>query len=502
MIGFWKYLIPRPRVLFATSELAPYIKTGGLADVSASLPAALAGLGCDIRILLPGYGPVLRRFPAARPRFQVRLEPYDLEILETTTGSGLPLLLVRCPQLFGRDGDPYLAPDGHDWDDNADRFALLARTIVWLCEREWDGRPNIVHLNDWQTGLAGALLADVPDRPAVVFSIHNLSYQGLFGHETFTRLALPAHLWSHEALEFHERLSFMKGGIVFADALTTVSPTYAEEIQMPDHGAGLDGLLRHRAARLHGILNGIDTDEWNPATDPHIPAPYDVERLDAKAINKAALQREFGLTPGPQPLLAMIARLVPQKGVDLVLDAIPALVEMQCQLAILGAGDGAQQQAFRDAAQNYAGQVAYDSSRDERLAHLIEAGADMFLMPSRFEPCGLNQMYSMRYGTVPVVRRTGGLADTVVPVHDGLARGTGFVFGDPTAAALSGAVREALRFFRKRDVWRRIQVNGMVRDFSWHSSAEQFLSLYRDLLTSAEIASLDPDGRTRPHVSG
>jgi starch synthase len=501
MIGFWKYLIPRPRVLFATSELTPYIKTGGLADVSASLPAALAGLGCDIRILLPGYGHVLRQFPAARPRFQARLEPYDVQILETTTGSGLPLLLVCCHELFGREGDPYLGPDGHDWDDNADRFAVLARAIVWLSLHEWEGRPNIVHLNDWQTGLAGALLADVPDRPSVVFSIHNLSYQGLFDHETFTRLSLPGRLWSHEGLEFHGSLSFIKGGIAFADALTTVSPTYAEEIQLPAHGAGLDGLLRHRAARLFGILNGIDAREWNPATDPHIPAPYDAERLDAKAMNKSALQREFRLTPGPQPLLAVIARLVPQKGVDLVLDAIPALAEMQCQLVILGTGDGAWQQALRNAAQKYEGQVACASSRDERLAHLIEAGADMFLMPSRFEPCGLNQMYSMRYGTVPIVRRTGGLADTVVPVHDGLARGTGFVFADPTAAALTAAVREALRFFRKPDVWRRIQINGMLRDFSWHASAEEYLALYRDLLTSAEIASLDAVGQSRPHTS-
>jgi starch synthase len=500
MIGFWKYLIPRPRVLFATSELAPLIKTGGLADVSAGLPAALAELGCDIRVVMPGYGAVLGDVAGGRTLHRIRLEPYDVQIVETVTASGLPLLLVCCAPLFGRAGDPYLDAAGRDWHDNADRFELLARAIVWLSMHDPAWRPNVLHLNDWQTALAGALLAPSRDRPAIVFGIHNLSYQGLFDHETFHRLRLPPALWSYEALEFHGRLSFIKGGLAFADALVTVSPTYAREIQTTEFGCGLDGLLRHRSDRLHGILNGIDTRLWDPATDPHIAARYDVERLDTKVRNKTALQRQLGLTPGPQPLFAMIARLVPQKGIDLVLEAVPALLDLEAQLVVLGSGDANWQQALLDTAARHPGRIVYDCSRNERLAHLIEAGADLFLMPSRFEPCGLNQMYSMRYGTVPIARRTGGLADTVTPVHDGLARGTGFLFDDPTSPALVSAVREALHFYRKPEAWRRIQTNGMLCNFSWHASAESYLMLYRDLLTSAEMANLNPDGHPEPHA--
>jgi starch synthase len=502
MIGFWKYLIPQPKVLFATSELGPLIKTGGLADVSASLPAALAQLGCDIRVVMPGYGAVLRQVPSARSLCRVRLGPYEVEILETTVSTGFPVLLVCSPTLFGREGDPYLGPDGRDWDDNADRFALFSRAVAWLAEQDqWGGRPNILHLNDWQTGLVGAFLAGGTPGPCIVFSIHNLSYQGLFDFDTFSRLGLPMQLWSYDALEFHGQLSFIKGGIGFADGLTTVSPTYAREIQTPDYGAGLDGLLRFRSQRLQGILNGIDTEVWNPARDRLIPSQYDAERLAAKAGNKAALQQEFGLVPGKQPLFAMISRLVHQKGVDLLVEALPTLLELQGQLVVLGSGDAAWQQVLQRAADAHAGQVGFNGSRDERLAHLVEAGADIFLMPSRFEPCGLNQMYSMRYGTVPIARRTGGLADTVTPIDDGLGKATGFLFDEPSGPALARTMRTALRLYRNPDVWQRLQRNGMATDFSWHVSAERYLALYRDLLTSAEIAGLDTDGRASPNTN-
>jgi starch synthase len=500
MTGFWKFLVPPPRVLFASSEFGPLIKTGGLADVSASLPAALAELGCDIRVAIPGYGAVLAQVRDGRTLARMRFGPYDVQFVETER-DGVPVVLVCCPTLFARNGDPYLGPDGTDWSDNADRFALFARALVWLATvGPATVRPNILHLNDWQTGLAAPLLEPLGERPLRVFSIHNLAYQGVYDRATFERLTLPDALWSYRGLEFHGRMSFIKGGIAFADALTTVSPTYAREIQTAEYGAGLEGLLQHRRADLHGIVNGIDTAVWNPASDPLIAAHYDSDDLDRKRLNKSALQQELGLAPGPQPLLGIVSRLAQQKGMDLVLEALPALLEAGCQIAALGAGDSGLQQSLRAAAAAHPGQVAFAEGRNERLAHMIEAGADIFLMPSRYEPCGLNQMYSMRYGTVPVARRTGGLADTIVPVSKGLAHGTGFLFDDPTAAALTSTVRAALRLFRNADAWRRVQLNGMVRDFSWHASAERYLSLYRNLLTAREMrahaAASHTDGRS------
>jgi starch synthase len=429
---------------------------------------------------------------------RIRIGTLDVDVVEAETPAGLPLLLICCVPLFGREGDPYLDPDGRDWHDNAERFALFSRAIAWLSTQARDWHPDLLHLNDWQTALAAALLPQDASRPATVFSIHNLSYQGLFDAGTFERLGLPSALWSFDALEFYHQLSFIKGGLSFADALTTVSPSYAREIQTPEFGCGLEGLLRHRAEQLHGILNGIDTEIWDPARDPLIEARYDIETIEAKAHNKTALKSTLGLAPGPQPLLAMISRLVPQKGVDLVLEALPALLALEAQLVILGTGDVEFQHAWSEAARQHPGHVAYRSSRDEQLAHRIEAGADMFLMPSRFEPCGLNQMYSMRYGTVPIARRTGGLADTVAPVDDGLDHATGFVFEYAASDALVTAVAEALQFFRKPAMWRRLQANGMSRDFSWHGSAERYLALYRDLLVAPAASMLDTNGHERP----
>jgi starch synthase len=500
-----------PAILFATSEVAPLMKTGGLADVSAALPKALAGHGCPTRILLPGYGDLLARLPGARVVHRGEVAGQWFELLEATFENLPTLWVVRCPRLFDRPGNPYLGPDGHDWPDNAERFAFFGRVIADVALREVAGhRPDIVHLNDWQTGIGGALLASAAERPCIVFTIHNLNFQGRFDYDWLSRLGLPATLGTLEALEFHGGIAFIKGGLVFADAITTVSPGYAREIQTPALGAGLDGLLRHRAADLSGILNGIDTEVWNPATDPLIAARYDTSTLDRKADNKRAVQAAMQLPVTRAPLLGMVTRLTEQKGIDLVLAALPQLRELGVQLAILGSGSAHFEQALAAAAAVHPAQVAFRNGYDESLAHLIEAGADLFLMPSRFEPCGLNQMYSMAYGTPPIVHRTGGLGDTVRHVVAGSpdsaagaaatrapapVDGTGFVFDHARPEDLVVAVREALDCWRDPARWRAVQMNGMRQDFSWTASSRAYLDLYEALRTRRASGRADVHGR-------
>jgi starch synthase len=483
-------LMPEPKILFATSEVAPLAKTGGLADVSASLPKALASLGCEVRLVLPAYGAVLERAEAGRVVDDCVLRGRPVEIREAVADGLPPLWLVHAPELFDRPGNPYLHPDGHDWPDNAERFATFADAIVHLALGATAGfRPNLVHLNDWQTGLAAALLARCASRPPTLFTIHNLNFHGVFDAACFERLDLPAELASMHALEFHGQLSFIKGGLVFADLITTVSPRYAREIQTPEFGCGLDGLLRHRAGDLHGILNGIDTSVWNPATDPWIAERYDAASLARKAVNKAALQDAVGVSRSDAPVIGMVTRLTEQKGIDLVIDALPALLSRDVQLVVLGTGAREYQQALAEAAARNPGRMTFIAAYDEPLAHVIEAGADLFLMPSRFEPCGLNQMYSMVYGTLPIVHRVGGLADTVRPA--GLTPGeattaTGFVFAEPTTTALLGAVDRALAWYARPAPWRALQRNAMAQDFSWRQSSARYLELYRRLLGGAE----------------
>lgn len=481
--------LPMHKVLFVTSEAYPLMKTGGLGDVSASLPAALHRLGHDVRVLMPAYAEAVP--PAGRLTRVATLDsPYGpVGVLEgTLPNSDTPLWMVYCPVLFDRPGNPYLGPDGRPWHDNADRFALLARVAAMIARGDdgLDWRADIVHCNDWQTALVPALLADTADRPATVFTVHNLAYQGLFSYSTFVALGLPAELWHFSQLEFHGRFAFIKGGLSFADRITTVSPTYAREIQTPEYGCGLDGLLRHRKAVLSGILNGVDTEEWNPAHDPHLAKPYTARRLGDKRANKLALQRELGLPEDPKvPLIGFIGRLVGQKGIDLVLEAMPQLMGLDVQLVLLGSGDPVLEQGLRDWAARHPAKVGVYIGYDEGLAHRIEGGADMFLMPSRFEPCGLNQMYSLRYGTVPIVRRTGGLADAVVDADiEACAAGTanGIVFDAPTVAGLLGGVRRALALYADKRQWRRLQTTGMGEDFSWRRSARAYASLYTELL--------------------
>jgi starch synthase len=478
-------------LLFAVSEAHPLVKTGGLADVAYSLPRALQPHLHELRMVVPAYRQAIERVGRLKPVATLQLAGFteSVRILEgKMPDSDIKVWLVDAPAYFDRDGGPYGDTEGIDWPDNAARFTLFARAVVEIaCNRaglRW--QPDLVHCNDWQTGLVPALLQREAARPATVFTIHNLAYQGLFDADVFRALALPQSLWTPAGLEFYGRLSFLKGGIAFADGLTTVSPTYAREIQTPDFGYGLEGLLAFRAERLTGILNGADYTQWEPTHDALIEQHYDARSLDLKAVNKRALQRSMGLPQTADvPLLGMIGRLVEQKGIDLLLAILPALFQQPVQLAVLGSGEKKFEQAVLDIARRHPHQIAVHIGYSEELAHRIEAGADMFLMPSRFEPCGLNQLYSLRYGTVPIVRRTGGLADSVVDatdaqLQDGTA--TGFVFDAATPEALLHTLQRALTLFQQPEQWRKVATCGMQQDFSWGSNTRAYLDVYRQAL--------------------
>ncbi len=463
------------QVLFVTPECAPMTKTGGLGDVSAALPRALHAVGIDVRTLLPGYKEVLAAFAGARPTAVFRVLGFPCRLLEAGA-----FLVVDCPELYVRDGGPYQGPEGRDWPDNPVRFGVLCKTAALLgtprTPLSW--RARLVHCHDWPAALAPVYLHGEPERPATVMTVHNLAFQGLCDPALLGPLELAPSYFALEGLEFYGKLSLLKGGLVYADALTTVSPTYAREIQTPDFGAGLDGLLRRRRDALTGILNGIDTDAWNPATDARIARRYDASTLDAKAENKAALQRRVNLPVDDDlPLLGTVGRFTHQKGIDLLAAAVDELIAMPAQLVLLGSGQAEHERALAAAAARHPNRIAVVTGFDEDLAHAIEAGADVFLMPSRFEPCGLNQMYSQRYGTPPVARATGGLVDTVV---DGV---TGFLFESAESAALVAAVRRALAAYRDPARWTRIQHAAMARDFSWAEAARRYADLYQRLAT-------------------
>ena len=478
------------KILFATSEAHPLIKTGGLADVSGSLPAALKSLNHAVRLILPAYPQAKERAGPLKCITTIRLpgSQEEARILEgRLPGSRVFVWLVDYPPAFDREGNPYLDANGRDWPDNAERFAFFCRVVTEIAmgRAGLDWRPEIVHCNDWQTGLVPALLSLEAERPTTVFTIHNLAYQGMFPAEVFFRLGLPPQLWHFEGLEFHNHLSFIKGGLAYADKLTTVSPTYAREIQTAEFGYGLDGLLRHRASDLHGILNGIDLDEWNPATDPHIERHYNAKRFSAKQDNKRALQAEFGLPESNDLLLGSVGRLVEQKGVDLLLDIIEPLVELPVQLALLGSGEARFETALQEAAARYPHKISINLGYSERLAHRIEAGADAFLMPSRFEPCGLNQLYSLRYGTPPIVHAVGGLADTVVDATPKAIKqktATGFCFYYASGDALLRTVTHALEVYAQPVKWRGIARTAMAQVFDWKSSARQYIALYKQAM--------------------
>jgi len=468
---------PPLRVLYVAPEVAPWAKTGGLGDIAQALPRALAAAGAELRVLVPAYPALARAFPDAQMIAGFPSSGGAFPAARLLEAPGEPTLwLLDCPAYYARPGGPYQAPEGADWPDNHLRFGLLARIAALLAGAAsplpW--RPQVLHCNDWQCGLAPAYLAFAGGAHAAsVMTLHNLAYQGLFPADARAALALPPESFTPEGLEFYGKLSFLKAGVRYADFITTVSPTYAREIQGAELGFGLDGLLRERADRMIGILNGIDTETWDPARDTLIAQRYDVSSLEAKAVNKAALQRAFGLPESAgAPLLAMASRLVPQKGCDLVIGVADELVGAGVQLALLGTGEHDVERALGALAARHPRHVAVRIAFDEPLAHLIEAGADLFLMPSRFEPCGLNQFYSMRYGTVPVARRTGGLADSV-------SEDTGFLFDEPTPQALLETIRRALETWRDPEAWRKLQRNGMARDFGWGGAARAYLEAYR-----------------------
>ena len=479
------------RVLHAAAEIFPLVKTGGLADVVAALPVALRAAGVDARVLLPGLPSVMQALQAREalcqlgPAFGVagiRLWRGRLE------GAELPVYVVEAPMLYRRDGGPYADAQGRDWPDNLQRWGLLGWVAAQLAGAGLDPHwsPQVVHAHDWHAAVACAFLRAHPV-PGVrsVYTVHNLAYQGLFPLADHALLGLGSAFLSSDGLEYHGQLSFMKAGLKFADTVTTVSPSYAREIATPEFGQGLDGVIRQRGSAVVGILNGIDEQVWDPARDPALHAAYEAGRTAGKAACKAAMQREAGLDAAPEaPLLAVVSRLSHQKGLDLVLEALPTLLTQGVQLVVQGSGDSSLEGAFLQAARRHPGQVAAVIGYEESRAHRLFSAADGLLMPSRFEPCGLAQLYAMRYGALPVVRRVGGLADTVVDADAaalGEGRATGFIVDAARADALSAAVRRLVAHHRDRARWAGLQLTAMSQDFSWRGPARRYLALYEEL---------------------
>ncbi len=484
------------RVLQVSAELFPLLKTGGLADVAGALPAALATAGAEPRLLVPGF-PAIREAlaqecavaPVALPWSEGRAALLRGRLL----GFDMPVYVLDAPGLFDRPGNPYADAAGIAYADNHRRFALLGLAAARLAEgvdAAW--RPDIVHAHDWHAGLACAHVAASRSRrrteAKTVFTIHNLAYQGLFPAELFCELGLPPAHYAVEGLEFYGQVSFMKAGLHFAEAITTVSPSYAREIQTPEQGCGLDGLLRHRADVLHGILNGVDYDVWSPAQDGAIAACYGVDDTAGKAACKAALQRECGLALEPgSPLFGIVSRLTEQKGLPLVLESLPDLLDAGGQLVVLGAGDARLEAEFAAAAARHPGRVARRTGMDEGLAHRIVAGSDVMLVPSRFEPCGLTQLYGLSYGALPLVHRVGGLADTVVDCTlEDLAAGTatGFVFDAFTGEAYRRALRRAFALWSRPEFWARVRSSAMRQRFGWDTAARRYVDVYDRVMQS------------------
>lgn len=492
------------RVLFATSEAHPLIKTGGLADVSGALPKALSLLkadstAVDVKIVMPAYSAVLTKL-------QNRKELATIDVLGETctliTGqmpdSKIEVIAIKNASLYERAGGPYSDENGIDWLDNALRFGVLSRVASLLCSSNsplTNWQPDLIQCNDWQTGLAPAYMKLLDNSPTKsIFSIHNLAFQGCFDASWVSKLQLPLEHFNISGFEYYEQLSFLKAGLFYADKLSTVSPNYAHEIQTKKFGFGLEGLLKARNKDLTGILNGIDAEEWNPATDVHLAKNYSNARITGKKAVKQALQQQLGLhIDANAPLLGVVSRLTHQKGLDLLPEIIPKLIKPNklnprgCQFAILGSGDKALEAQFNDLAERYPNQVSMNTGYHEHLSHNIMAGSDIFIMPSRFEPCGLNQLYGLAYGTPPVVSLTGGLADSVcdtnaLSLKNNLA--TGFVVKNVSVASLLVTIERAIGVWTDKKTWRQIQKNGMQANISWDSRAIDYLAMYKKTLSS------------------
>jgi starch synthase len=470
--------------LFATSEVLHLIKTGGLGDVSGALPAALREIGVDCRILLPGYRQVMSSLPDLREVARIQETPNfgTVRLLEgRIPASEVPLYVIDSPPHYEREGGPYQDEQGLDFTDNPWRFALLSRIAALLAgpKSPLPWRPDLLHCNDWQTGLAPAYLHYAGHKTPSIITIHNLAHQGVFPPKLVTQVGLPAASFSVDGVEYYGNFCFLKAGLFYSDWITTVSPSYAREIQHAPLGMGMHGLLFSRRAKLTGILNGIDTADWNPSSDVHLKCEYSSRAISGKKRCKQALQEEMGLEVDARaPLFGVVSRLAPQKGLDWVVEVTARIVEKGGQLVALGTGEKAIEQAVGKLVRQYPGRVAAFIGYDEALSHRIEAGIDIFLMPSRFEPCGLNQMYSLRYGAVPVVHATGGLKDTV---EDGV---TGFVYHRSNADNLWLTIERALALYEDKPAWRRMMQAGMQQDFSWEKSAREYEAVYKRVIAS------------------
>ncbi len=470
------------------SECAPLVKTGGLADVIGSLPKALATTGVRVRVLLPEYPDISNLVGSREPALRFENLFGGSAAIHAIHVHDIDLLVLSAPHLYRREGNIYLGPDGQDWPDNHTRFAALSYAGAEIAQSGIAGwKPDIVNLHDWQTGLLPAYLAQsATSVPPTIMTIHNIAYQGLFDSGQLANLQLRSETFTASGAEFYGKIGFLKAGIAFADTITTVSPRYAKELLNPEFGMGLDGLLRARQDDLVGIVNGIDLDTWNPETDPHLVANYSARALKGRQLNKQAIIARFGLRPGTGPLFAVVSRLTQQKGLDLLLDCIPELVAQDARLALLGSGDADLEDGFARASRRYPDSVGVMIGYDEPLSHLLQGGCDAVIVPSRFEPCGLTQLYGLRYGTLPVVAQTGGLADTVIDANEAALAAncaTGFQFAPGTAAALNQTLVRVCKLYQNRQIWARMIRRAMRHPVGWDQSATAYHKIYSDLIS-------------------
>ena len=478
------------KVLSVASELYPLIKTGGLADVAGALPIALAARGVETKTLIPGYPAVMKGVKKPRKVHEFEDILDERATLLEVRHEGLDLLILDCPPLYERSGGPYLDSQGRDYPDNWKRFAVLSKVGAEIASGALPGfKPDLVHVHDWQAALVPVYMryAEAPEVPSLI-TIHNIAFQGQFGAAVFPDLGLPGHAW-HEALEYYGTISYLKSGLLTAHALSTVSPSYADEILTPEFGMGLDGVIASRAADLYGIVNGIDAEVWNPSSDPLLASHYSATSLKKRVGNRAALVERFGFDGDDGPIFCVISRLTWQKGLDLVPEVIDEIIDAGGRLAILGSGDSSIESALQTGATHHRGRVGMVLGYDETLSHLMQAASDVILVPSRFEPCGLTQLYALRYGCIPLVARTGGLADTIVDANEAaLAAGvaTGIQFAPVTADAFRRAIRRTLRLYGDQRLWSQMQKQGMKSDVSWNRSAAAYADLYQRLVAKGQ----------------
>ena len=476
-------------VLFVASECAPFIKTGGLADVMGAVPKALAAAGTEVKVLFPAY-PALHGLAGGGRTVRLFDDLFGGKAeVKAVNAEGLDALLLLAPHLYDREGNIYLGPNGKDWPDNHLRFAALSYAGAELANDGADGwTPDVVNAHDWQGGLLPAYLAQTGrSSPPVVMTIHNIAFQGLFDASHLAQLKLKREMFTPEGVEFHGKIGFLKAGLALSDRITTVSPSYACELLTPEFGMGLDGLLRARRNDLSGILNGIDLETWNPESDPHLAEGYSARSLKRKEANRREVEARFGLQRRDGPLFCVVSRLTSQKGLDMLLECLPGLVAEDASLALLGSGDSTLERQFAVASSRHPGQVGVIIGYDEPLSHLLQGGSDAILVPSRFEPCGLTQLYGLRYGTLPVVARTGGLADSIIDANEAaLAAGcaTGFQFAPINATMLEQAIVRTCAIYRQPRVWSAMMRRAMRHPVGWDASAAAYEAIYRSLIAA------------------